>query len=50
TNSSAPLEPALNVQPMAGAASYPMVNGRVYAFDQKTGRQVVAGPGHRGAI
>jgi outer membrane protein assembly factor BamB len=39
TNSAARLEPPLNVQPIAGAANHPMVNGRVYAFDQQTGNK-----------
>jgi outer membrane protein assembly factor BamB len=37
TNASAPVQPGMNVQPVAGASNYPMVNGRLYAFHRTTG-------------
>ncbi len=39
TNTTERLEPDANVRPIAGAANYPIVNGRVYAFDKKTARR-----------
>jgi outer membrane protein assembly factor BamB len=39
TNSSAPINPASPTRPVVGADSYPIVNGRVYAFDAQTGKQ-----------
>ncbi|MGD9723397.1 MAG: PQQ-binding-like beta-propeller repeat protein [Pirellulales bacterium] len=44
TNSASPLEVPVNVQPVAGAANYPMVNGRVYAFDRSSGKKAWPAP------
>ncbi len=38
TNSSAPIDPASPTRPVVGADSFPIVNGRVYAFDVHTGK------------
>ncbi|MEX2112747.1 MAG: hypothetical protein WD845_06145, partial [Pirellulales bacterium] len=38
TNASAPIDPSAPTRPVAGADSYPMFNGRVYAFDAQTGK------------
>ncbi len=44
TNSSAPIDPSAPTRPVAGADSYPMVNGRVYAFDAQTGKPAWPAP------
>ena len=44
TNTTERLEPDASVRPIAGAANYPIVNGRVYAFDKKTGAKAWAAP------
>jgi hypothetical protein len=44
TNSSGPIDPNAPARPVASADSYPMVNGRVYAFDAASGKSLWPAP------